>query len=98
MDKAVNEILNQLEIIKNGDFDEEFASSKMALRDAILSVNDASEGLESWYASQIADDKAKSPEESAKENDAVTKEQVQKCASLITLDTIYRLASVKEGE
>lgn len=98
MDKAVDEILNQLEIIKNGDFEEEFASSKMALRDSIMAVNDAPDMLEYWYAGQITDDDFKSPEMSVKENESVTAEQVKHCASLLSLDTVYKLAAPKEAE
>lgn len=98
MDKAINEISNQLDEIKKGNFDEEFASSKMALRDAILSVNDTPELIENWYSTQIIDENIKSPEMSVAENDAVTKKQVIECASLLTLDTIYRLCSQKEAE
>lgn len=96
MDKAVNEIQNQLAIIKNGDFEEEFHSSKLAMKDALLSVNDTPEAIEAWYVNQLADDKLKTPERSSAENDSVTSEQVQHCASLLTLDTIYKLSSPKE--
>lgn len=91
MDKAVSEILNQIEEIKKGNFDYEFSSSKMALTDAINSVYDAPESLEVWYTSQMADKAFKSPAESAAENKSVTKEQIMECASLISLDTVYRL-------
>ncbi|MGN0521400.1 MAG: insulinase family protein, partial [Eubacterium sp.] len=96
MDKAVKEILYQLEEIKKGNFDEELASSKMALRDAILSVNDAPEAIENWYTAQITDKAIKSPDEAVAENDSVTKEQVRHCAELVSLDTIYRLVCNKE--
>lgn len=98
MDKATEEILNQLEAIKNGDFEEEFQSSKIGLTDSIMSVNDTPEMIEGWYASQIADEKIKSPLQSAKENNAVTMEQIKHCASLLSLDTIYKLSSTKEAE
>ncbi len=98
MDKAVNEINNQLENIKNGDFEEEFNSSKLAMRDALLSVNDTPEAIEAWYVNQISDNKLKTPEQSSAENDSVTMEQVKQCASLLTLDTIYKLSSPKEEE
>lgn len=98
MDKAVNEILNQLEEIKKGNFDEELASSRLALRDALLSVNDAPEMMENWYSNQLTDSIVKSPEMSSQENNSVTKEQVQKCASLLTLDTVYKLTPEKEAE
>lgn len=96
MDKAVEEILNQLEIIKNGDFEEEFNSSKIGLTDAIMSVKDAPDAIEAWYAAQITDSAIKTPDESASENNSVTMEQIKKCASLLTLDTIYKLSAPKE--
>lgn len=98
MDKAVEQILNQLEKIKKGNFDYEFKSSKISLTDAINSVYDAPESLESWYLMQLAEDELKSPAESAAQNDAVTKEQIIHCAQLVKLDTVYRLASTGEGE
>lgn len=96
MDKAVNEILHQLDEIKNGNFEEEFSSSKMGLRDAIMSVNDTPELIESWYANQIISEEIKSPEQSVKENDSVTMDDVKKCAALLSLDTIYKLSAPKE--
>lgn len=98
MDKAVSEILNQIEEIKKGNFDYEFSSSKIGLTDAIKSVYDAPESLENWYSMQIGDESLKSPEQSAAENDAVTKEQIIECAGLLTLDTVYKLVSHKEAE
>lgn len=98
MDKAVSEILNQLEAIKQGDFEEEFASSKIGMRDSILSVNDAPTLLEGWYVTQLADNDYKSPERSVEENESVTPQQVMECASLLSLDTIYKLSAPKEAE
>ncbi|MCM1115847.1 MAG: insulinase family protein [Clostridium sp.] len=96
MDKAVQEILNQLEMIKSGDFEEEFNSSKLGLTDAIMSVNDTPEAIEAWYANQITDSMVKTPQLSAEENNGVTMEQVMTCASLLSLDTIYKLSAPKE--
>jgi predicted Zn-dependent peptidase len=98
MDKAVNEILNQLEEIKNGNFDDEFASSKIGLADNINSVNDDSLSLTGWYVSQMTDNEIISPAESVEKNNDVTKAEVQECASLLSLDTIYKLVGTKEGE
>lgn len=97
MDKAVSEILHQLDEIKSGNFDEELNSSRIGLHDAIMSVNDAPEVIEGWYTNQITSAKVKFPEESAAENDAVTKQQVIECAGLLSLDTIYKLSAPKEG-
>lgn len=98
MDKAVEEILNQLSDIKNGSFDDAFASSKIALADTLNGAYDDSVTLSSWYLAQIADDEIISPADSASNIAAVTKQQVQDCADLLTLDTIYKLVGNKEGE
>lgn len=97
MDKAVEEILNQIEFIKNGSFDYEFKSSKVGLTDRINSVYDAPESLERWYVSRMLEDDLKAPCDSAAENNAVTKEQIMECADLVKLDTVYRLVSSVEG-
>lgn len=98
MDKAVKEILHQLEEIKNGNFEEEFVSSKMALRDAITAVNDTPELIENWYSNQITESSIKAPEQSVKENDSVTMQDVIKCAQLLSLDTVYKLTAPREAE
>ena len=96
MDKAVSQILNQLREIRRGNFDYEFKSSKISLTDAINSVCDAPETLENWYLLQTADGEFKSPRDSARENNNVTKQQIIECARLISLDTVYRLVSIGE--
>ncbi len=98
MDKAVAQILKQIDEIKNGNFDYEFSASKIGLTDSINSVYDTPESLEGWYVLQITDKHLSSPSESAARNNAVTKEQVIACANRITLDTVYRLVSEKEGK
>ena len=96
MDKAVSEIQNQLQAIINGDFEEEFKSSKLALRDIIMSINDTPGAIETWITSQIVDDEIKTPEQAARENDSVSANQIKQCARLLSLDTIYKLSSPKE--
>lgn len=98
MDKAVAEILVQLETIQNGDFDEEFAASKIGLSDVINGVNDDSALLLSWYSNQITDNEILSPNDSASQNKAVTKEDIIRCSKLLSLDTIYKLVSNGEAE
>lgn len=98
MEKAVAQILNQLDEIRNGNFDYEFKSSKISLTDAIKSVYDAPETLENWYLLQTVDGEFKSPRVSAKENNNVTKQQIIECARLVSLDTVYRLVSTGEAD
>ena len=99
MDKAINEIINQLEIIKHGEFlKSEFDASKIGLTDAVSSVNDSPEQLENWYINQIIDDELTSPDESVKANNDVKIEDISELAKKITLDTVYKLMAEKEGE
>ena len=98
MDKAVSEILNQLEEIKKGNVDEELSASKMAIADLINSVNDDSISLVNWYSAQMCDNEMLTPAESANENQFVTKEDIVSCADLLSLDTVYKLVAKREGE
>ncbi len=98
MDKAVSQILKQIDEIKNGNFDYEFRSSKISLTDSINSVYDAPETLEGWYVSQMNDKHFVSPVESAALNNTVTKEQIIECAGLLSLDTVYKLVSAEGVE
>lgn len=96
MDKAVAEILHQLEIIQSGDCKAELESSRIAMIDALDGVADTPNGLESWYASRLLDDDFRTPAQVAEETRGVTVEQVQACAGRLSLDTVYRLVAEKE--
>ncbi len=96
MDKAVAEILHQLEIIQSGDCKAELESSRIAMIDALDGVADTPNGLESWYASRLLDDDFRTPAQVAEETRSVTVEQVQACAGRLSLDTVYRLVAEKE--
>lgn len=98
MDKALDEILRQLDEIKSGNFDEELQSSKMALCDSLDGLSDTPELLEYWYLSQISEEKLITSQEKAEKIKAVTKEDVIKCAELLTLDTVYRLVSEENAK
>lgn len=98
MDKAIEEILNQLEAIKNGDFDKEYEASRMGLCDSINSAKDDSLYLLAWYNSQINDGKIVSPDASAENHLAVQKDEIIESAKRASLDTVFRLCSVKGDE
>ena len=98
MDKAVDEINNQLDIIRNGSFEDEFNAAKMGISDLILSVRDDSVALCSWYSNQITDADIITPEQSAAENNAVTYDDIIGSAKLLSLDSVFRLVPAKEGE
>ena len=96
MDKAVAEILHQLEIIRAGDCKAELESSRIAMIDALDGVADTPNGLENWYAARLLDDDFRTPAQVAEETRSVTVEQLQECAGRLSLDTVYRLVAEKE--
>ena len=96
MDKAVAEILHQLEMIRNGDCKAELESSRIAMIDALDGVADTPNGLENWYAARLLDDDFRTPAQVAEETRSVTVEQLQECAGRLSLDTVYRLVAEKE--
>lgn len=97
-EKAKNEILNQLEVMKNGEFtDEEFDSSITALCDAFKGVEDSPAAVCTFYGSQALDEKLVSGKEYAELIADVTREQVTECAKRVTVDTIYLLTGEENG-
>ena len=64
IEKARNEILNQLESMKKGEFtDEEMNNSLLSLVNAAKSMNDSAASLASWYLKQNMLGTNYSPEE-----------------------------------
>lgn len=90
--KARAEILNQLQVMKDGRFeDSEFAASVKALSDSARSMNDMPDYLDTWYTRQMTLDAVETPEEYARQISAVTREQVEQAACSVALDTVYLL-------
>ena len=91
-EKALSEILNQLDVMKKGEFtDEDFNSSIIALCDAFKGVEDSPVAVCNFYSSQEFDEEIISGEEFSKKIGAVTREQVIECAKRVTVDTVYLL-------
>ena len=92
IDRAKQEILHQLEEVRNGNFDEdELSAAKLSLCNSYRTLSDSLDGLEAWYLSQTFRPTVKKPEEEAHLVSAVTKDQVVEAARKVTLDTTYRL-------
>ncbi|MBQ8404682.1 MAG: insulinase family protein [Clostridia bacterium] len=95
-EKAKNEILFQLDEIRNGNISEtEISSAKKRLRNAMLSVSDSPEALHSWYANNRIFGITDTPEEIIAKTEAVTKEQLVAAAQKIALDTEYFLCGTE---
>ena len=97
IEKARTEILNQLESMKKGEFtDEEMNNSLLSLINAAKSMNDSAASLASWYLKQDVMGTNYSPEEEIEHLKSVTREDIIKAASSLTLDTVYVLT--KKGD
>lgn len=97
IEKAKQEILNQLEEMKNGNFtDEDLENTKKSLANSYRTIGDFLSGLENFYLSQVFDDEFLPPEQFIKNMYNVSKEQVINASKLITLDTIYALVGNEE--
>ncbi len=89
---AEQEILRQLEEVRNGNFDgSELSAAKLSLCNSYRTLSDSLDGLEAWYLSQAFRPNVKSPENEAELVQAVAREEVMNAARKITLDTVYCL-------
>lgn len=92
-EKALNEIFNQIDVMKKGEFtDEDFESSIKALSDAFKGVEDSPVAVCTFYSSQVFDNELVSGQEYAEKISRVTREQVTECAKRVTVDSVYLLA------
>ncbi len=90
--KAKCEISNQLDAIRDADFDEEMISAnKLALQNSYLGISDSLGRLESFYLSQLFEDKLRSPEEYADFILGINKNDIIKAAKNTALCMIYIL-------
>ncbi len=96
--KARNEILNQLEIMKKGEFgDFEYSSSLKSIADSLKTYNDSQNSLDLWYALKVYNGALCSPDDIAAKISQITRDDVIAAANGIHLNTVYRLLP-KEDE
>ncbi len=92
VEKACDEILNQLEIIRKGEFsDYEFSSSIKSICDSFKTYNDSQNALDTWYTQKINNEVLYTPDELAQKVAAITKEDVIAAAKGVKLHTVYKL-------
>lgn len=89
---VTDEVENQLNDVRNGNFDDEILeSSKRSIVEG-LTFN-GPEVISTWYSRQILCEKLSTPEDDKAGVLAVTKEQICEAARKLTKDTIFMLAS-----
>lgn len=98
-EKARGEILKQLDELKAGSFtDDEMKNAKLYLHNALTQVEDSLESLSGYYLSKSMSGDIRTPKETADDIMNVTREEVIEAANGVSLDTVYLLAGLKEGE
>lgn len=91
-EKAKTEIAKQLENIKNGEFtDEEFTVSKKFLVNNYRSIKDSAFSIKDYYRGQCFCGNKDSIDEAISKIESVTKEDVIRALSGVSLDTVYFL-------
>ena len=96
-EKAYNEILNQLESVKNGDFTlEEIANAIKYLKNSYMTLEDTNVSMAEYYLTGIIGQNVTSPSEMIRKISKVKKEDIIECAKKVTLDTVYFM-NKKEG-
>ena len=92
MDKTLNAVLEQIDALKSGNFDEGIVeASKLYIKGSLKAVYDSQAVTDHWYADRWFDRQMLSPQQLAELVSSVTKEDVVAAAQSITLDTVYRL-------
>ena len=90
--KAVDEILKQLEETKNGNFtDKDIETAKLSVINLYKETFDNAGNIVFWYLKKLIGGKIKSPEDEIEEINNVTRKNIIESANKLTLDTIYFL-------
>ena len=97
--RTKEEVLRQLEALRQGQFsDEELEAARASLIQAFMSMEETPAARESFYVSQTVYEQYKTPEQTANELRAVTREDVCRVARLVHFDTTYLLCPQGEEE
>jgi predicted Zn-dependent peptidase len=97
--KAADEILAQLEEIKNGNISEsELRDAKLALIDSAERIADSAVNTLNWYFSGVMNGKILTPAEKREKIEAVTVPDIVEIAKNIRLDTYYFLCNKEENQ
>lgn len=91
--KAQDEILHQLELVRAGEFSqEEVTAARLLMKTSLTAVTDSLGAIEDWYMSQIMNGTDYAPAQESEMLDQVTTEEIIEAAGRVSLDTIYFLA------
>ena len=95
--KAEEEILNQLSILKSGDIsDDEFLNTRKLLNNVLTSTEDSISKLERYFLARIFSGEIITPEKELEIINSLTREDIISAANKIKLDTVYFMAPKEE--
>ncbi|MBR5539487.1 MAG: insulinase family protein [Clostridia bacterium] len=96
---ARDAILEQLELMKKGEFgDDELESAKLSLINAYREISDNPQSLQNWYIGRALSGITQSPDEAIEAVKNITREEIVATANKVVLDTVYFLRGVMKGE
>lgn len=97
--KAIQEMLHQLDDIRNGNFTtEELEQARAALITSFESMNDSLYGLEAWYLGQMLCGINHTPQEEIKLIKEISSNDVVEAAKSMKLNAMYSIVEGGEGE
>ncbi len=98
LEKAEAAILDQLSALQRGEVKEdELRFAKLALCNALHSVEDSLGAVENWYLSRTFDNGGQTPQQAAEDVMGYTVEDVATAAQRIHLGAVYRLKGGEPG-
>lgn len=97
--KAKEEILRQLDEIRNGNItDEEYESALLSLDNALTQIGDTPSSYSGWYFERFCDGKIITPGEQLEIYQNVTKERIIEAARSLSLDSVYLMLNKEAAE
>ena len=97
-DKAVSEILHQLEQVRQGQWEDwELDGALATMRNSLDSLPDSQGAMENYYLGQIATDVFDTPTELWNAIEGVSRERIMAAAKSAKLDTVYFLKGKEES-
>ncbi len=98
MQKARDEILHQLDEMRNANISqEELSNAVLAIKNGYNAVFDSTKSVETYYLGQIFAGTSRDPEAVAAQLETVTVEQLAAAAQGIQLDTVYFLTGQEKA-
>ena len=98
IDKAREEILRQLDDMKNGSFtDSDIEAAVLAVTNGLTAIGDTPSSYAGWYFECFCNDELITPQQQAERYRAVTRDRIIEAAKSLSLDSIYLMLN-KEAE